>query len=84
MPSETSRQCQALWIGIVTIAVADLCLFTPLSQSHKNFPKAVDFCTDASSSPNLMSVIGKECSITEEDVVMLLDILKANRGRYNS
>jgi len=84
--SQSSNQRRAVWIGIITIAIADLCLFSSLSGSHDNFQKALDFCLQASSYPDLMSVVEKAYFVTDVDVVTatVLGILKGNRDCYKS
>jgi len=81
MLSQSSYR-RAVWIGIITVAIADLCLFCSHSRSHADFKKALDFCLHASSYPNLMSVVEKADFITDTDVVRLLGTLKGNRDCY--
>ena len=69
---------------VVTLAVVDLCLFTSLSGSYEHFQKAVNFCKHASSYPNLMSAVERECSITDADIMKFLGVLETNRDCYQS
>jgi len=77
---ESQASHQAIWIGILAEAIADICLFTSLSISHEDFRKAVDFCLNAVSYPKLKSAVEQQSSITDTNVV--LDILKENRDNY--
>jgi len=80
MPLQASYQLQALWIGLIAEAVADLCLFASLLRSHENFQTAFYFCLNAVSYLKLMSVLEQESSIIDANVI--LDILKENRHDY--
>jgi len=64
----------------MAVAVADLCLFAPLSQSHQTFWHALDFCLHAASYPKLTSAVEQQSFITDANVV--LDILQENRDNY--
>jgi len=47
----------AMWIGLMAVAAADLCLFASLSRSHKDFQAAFKFCLNAPSYSNLILAI---------------------------
>jgi GTP-binding protein EngB required for normal cell division len=78
MPQQTSYR--PIWIGLMTEAIADFCLFTSLSSTHENFQKAFDFCHNAPSYSRLTLTMEEEFSITHANVV--LDILEENRHNY--
>jgi len=59
IPPQASYQHQAIWIGLMAVAIADLCLFAHFSKSQAffKFEKALNFCQNAPSYSKLMSIV---------------------------